>query len=236
MAFDEMKEKFSKAVLETDIDLIRELIESEHGDINSLIPPENNTVLSNATFGTGDFVEKLIRLGADPNKQNSDGSTALTVALWSSNLDVAHILLDYGASVNYEKPSVGNTSLHLAAEHGHCDILVQLVKSADASQLNRFGCLSFTPLMYAVQAGHMKIAKLLLDLGADINACDVESSGNTALHIACETGRVDMVHFLLENGARTDIKGWMQMTPRESITNDDDKTGIKELLDKHPNK
>lgn len=42
------------------------------------------------------------------------------------------------------------------------------------------------PIMYAVQAGNAKMVKLLLENGADVNACD--SRHYTLLHYACAGG------------------------------------------------
>ena len=48
----------------------------------------------------------------------------------------------------------------------------------------------YTPLHAATASDQMSVVKLLLDLGADVDAVKVH--GNTALHIACLNGQ-DMV-------------------------------------------
>ncbi|KAG8139735.1 hypothetical protein E2320_002511, partial [Naja naja] len=53
-----------------------------------------------------------------------------------------------------------------------------------------------TPLMAAANGGHVKIVKLLLAHGADVNA-----QSSTALTYACAGGYVDVVKGLLESGA-----------------------------------
>jgi ankyrin repeat protein len=59
-----------------------------------------------------------------------------------------------------------------------------------------------TPLIYSASiTGHLDCLKLLLDSGADINACDY--SGETALYGASEYGHYDCLMLLLNNGART---------------------------------
>ena len=55
------------------------------------------------------------------------------------------------------------------------------------------------PLYYAVNAGHYDAAKLLLDMGADIDKTD--GSHTNALHVAIGTNSVDMVRLLLRYGA-----------------------------------
>ena len=53
----------------------------------------------------------------------------------------------------------------------------------------------YTPLHAATASDQMSVAKLLLDLGADVDAVKVH--GNTALHIACLNGQVMVLSELL---------------------------------------
>eukprot|EP00742_Colponemidia_sp_Colp-10_P011871 GILJ01013252.1.p1 GENE.GILJ01013252.1~~GILJ01013252.1.p1 ORF type:complete len:574 (-),score=64.89 GILJ01013252.1:195-1916(-) len=60
--------------------------------------------------------------------------------------------------------------------------------------------LGYTALHFSVQKGHQSIAKLLLDYGADINACTKKRE--TVLHLLCENEEVDLsfMQFLLQYG------------------------------------
>lgn len=77
----------------------------------------------------------------------------------------------------------------------------------------RFACLDSggRPLLYvACEAGDIQNVKLFLDAGADVNGTH-QLTGNTALHVAVHRGNAELVHFLLENGARINarsIKGY----------------------------
>ncbi|MBN8828950.1 MAG: ankyrin repeat domain-containing protein [Sphingobacteriia bacterium] len=55
------------------------------------------------------------------------------------------------------------------------------------------------PLFTAIRKGNLKVIKLLLDKGADINIQD--DSGNTALHIAVYENNPGIMKFLLDRGA-----------------------------------
>jgi ankyrin repeat protein len=55
------------------------------------------------------------------------------------------------------------------------------------------------PLLGACAFGHIEIAKLLLENGLEINACESAFCQN-ALHYACGNTQNRMVEFLLENG------------------------------------
>lgn len=66
-----------------------------------------------------------------------------------------------------------------------------------------------TPLMEAAWGGQEEMAKLLLDLGADINA--VDDHGMTALIRAARCGHENLVKMLLSRGADPTVKdknGW----------------------------
>jgi ankyrin repeat protein len=57
----------------------------------------------------------------------------------------------------------------------------------------------WTPLHYAAINGHIEIAGLLLQNGAEVNAKD--KNGKTPLHWAAYRGHFDILHLLVENGA-----------------------------------
>ena len=60
--------------------------------------------------------------------------------------------------------------------------------------------LGISPLMLAAMNGHTATVKLLLDMGADINA-QIETNRNTALTLACFQGRHEVVSLLVERKA-----------------------------------
>ena len=78
---------------------------------------------------------------------------------------------------------------------------------ADIEVANRHG---HTCLMIACYKGHFKIAKYLIDIGADVNRKSVK--GNTALHDCAESGSLDIMRLLITSGARIDVDAY-GMTP-----------------------
>ena len=57
----------------------------------------------------------------------------------------------------------------------------------------------YLALIGASLCGHIDIAQLLLDNGANINMTD--DRGDSALTLACEHGHVDIMHLLIDRGA-----------------------------------
>lgn len=73
----------------------------------------------------------------------------------------------------------------------------------DVEVANRHG---HTCLMIACYKGHIRIAKFLLALKADVNRKSVK--GNTALHDCAESGSLDILKLLLEHGATMDVDSY----------------------------
>lgn len=60
--------------------------------------------------------------------------------------------------------------------------------------------------------GHVAAVKLLLDMGADINA-QIETNRNTALTLACFQGRAEIVSLLVERKANIEHRAKTGLTP-----------------------
>ncbi|KAJ8688119.1 hypothetical protein QAD02_023914 [Eretmocerus hayati] len=65
----------------------------------------------------------------------------------------------------------------------------------------------FNALLFATKSGNVKLVRLLIDSGFDVNYVDEDFFANkpslakTALHVAIQSNDVEMLKFLLENGA-----------------------------------
>jgi uncharacterized protein len=111
-------------------------------------------------------------VGADPDTvraEAADGFTALHLAAFFGQLEVAAVLLEHGADVDAE---AGNPShvqpLHSAAAGGHAAIAALLLeRGADPNARQQGG---FVPLHSAAARGDEVTARLLLEHGADGDA------------------------------------------------------------------
>ncbi len=75
-------------------------------------------------------VEKLLEAGADVNKQNNDGETALFFAAEHGYVEIAEKLIEEGADVNVQNNN-GGTTLMYAIEYGYTEIM-EMLRNAGA--------------------------------------------------------------------------------------------------------
>ena len=82
-------------------------------------------------------------------------------------------------------------------------VLFTRIKSLPDIDLTDSG--GMTLLMAACVYDRLELAKMLIDLGADINLQE-KARGYTALHAAVENRKIDAIRLLLEHNANTNIQ------------------------------
>jgi hypothetical protein len=135
----------------------------------------------------------------------STGKTALHEAAEQGNLRIVEPLLEEGVSVhetvmNHASMFHGQTAIDIAAFYGEVEMVRKLHECGGCLGRKRGGK---TTLYYAVSTSRYDLVKLLLELGACV---DEESEvdgleGVTALHIAAEKSRDEIVTLLLHHRA-----------------------------------
>lgn len=95
-------------------------------------------------------------------------------------LNTVATLLEYNASTGHE--SWGTTPIHNAA---HLPKTMKLLAQHNPKSLSYRDPAEMTPLHYAVQRCCKESVKILLDLGAEVNA--VDDTGSSPLHYACQS-------------------------------------------------
>jgi ankyrin repeat protein len=161
-----------------------------------------------------------------PNRGEDDGAPPPLGSGNLSNLQFIKKLVEYGADVNARLKSgkggpglynkVGSTPFLMAAATADATYMQLLIElGADPMLGNVDNC---TPLIVACGVGVgsaaanevageepevLEAAQLLLKLGADVNAVDV--NGETAMHGAAYKNLPKVVQFLADNGAKIEI-------------------------------
>ena len=108
----------------------------------------------------------------------------------------------------------GYSALHRSARDGKVDTVVDLLRDgADKDALDTFGA---TPLMHAVEEGHLAVVNTLLNSEADVTlVCDRDDGIGgecNALHLATYGRHLGVVNALLSKGADKDWRGAYGMT------------------------
>ncbi|KAI5783275.1 ankyrin repeat-containing domain protein [Pyronema domesticum] len=93
--------------------------------------------------------------------------------------------------------------------------------------INSYDSKGYTPLHYAIKAGDITLATLLLDSGVDPNIRTYDSNGYTALHNACRAGNVGLATILLDSGADPNIR---KQSTRPSHSAEDGPTPLHEAV------
>ena len=163
-------------------------------------------------------VRTLLDAGADPNRELLSGETPVMVAARAGSAEVVRLLAAGGADLD-RQGSRGQTALMWAAAQRHPEVLEALLEAgADLGvrsdvwtqvmavpphsrpEYNReipHG--GNTALLFAVRAGDLPSARVLVEAGADVD--DTDAWGVSAAVLAAHGGHRELLEYLLENGA-----------------------------------
>ncbi|MDR6874483.1 ankyrin repeat protein [Bosea sp. BE125] len=119
-----------------------------------------------AAAGRADEVARLVADGAPLDAQDSQGRSALLLAVAGNHVATAKALLDAGASPN--TPAANrDTPWLLAGALGRAEIIaVMLLRKPDLTIRNRYGGNALIP---ACERAHVEAVKLLLTSGIDLD-------------------------------------------------------------------
>lgn len=171
----------------------------------------NGNALHFAAINTdgGSLLPLLLDTGIDTNSRISGGSSALHLALKPNNLEVVTKLVNAVPGLALTQDDHGRTPLHSAARMGSLDLVNFLLHEADPSKDIR-DAVSDLPLHLAASAGHLECVKLLM---TPENVNDRGWNSTTPLHRASTGGHISVVRFLLQNGAKVDMRDSFEGTP-----------------------
>ena len=175
-------------------------------------------------YGVG-IARLLLQRGVDIHAKDKDSNTPLHSGAFSGMLEIARVLLGHGANVNAENKQ-GRTPLHQVAQggydsqaHGVSVAWLLLKRGVDVHAQDKD---HDTALHLAAFSGRLKIAKLLIDHGAN-TAADNEN-GELPLHLVSrgqylpQENGVGIVQLLLERGVDVNTPDMHKNTPLHSAS------------------
>ncbi|NXP22733.1 ANK2 protein, partial [Scytalopus superciliaris] len=143
-----------------------------------------------------DVQSKVTRRAAG---QAPRGFTPLHIAAHYGNVNVATLLLNRGAAVDFTARN-GITPLHVASKRGNTNMVKLLLdRGGQIDAKTRDG---LTPLHCAARSGHDQVVELLLERGAPLLART--KNGLSPLHMAAQGDHVECVKHLLQHKAPVD--------------------------------
>lgn len=166
----------------------------EHGaDPDPVFAENGETPLHTvaARWNSG-LAEALVSRGAAVDRPRADGRTPYAVAELSGNRDVAAWLLAHGA------PAAISDIDRLVAACGRGE-------RVQADLRAQIGPVHYGAFFRAIELNDLEAVEAMLACGFDPNWPD-ESIGKTALHVAAQNGRPDMVRVLLAHGASVTVR------------------------------
>lgn len=182
---------------------------------------KSHALLAAVKSGQMIATEALVRSGASPDIQDEEtGDSALHIALAKKNWDMINLLLDCGADITI-KNNKDKTPIRHSAEQGYVEgiKLIASKRNTDAEDQADFA----SALALMVSQDHQETARVLLESGADPDKITYSfkksageiSTSNSCLHMAANSGNVEMVRLLLTFGADPNAKNSSNKTPIE---------------------
>ncbi|XP_044038917.1 ankyrin-2b isoform X24 [Siniperca chuatsi] len=132
-------------------------------------------------------------------ENGKSGFTPLHIAAHYGNVNVATLLLNRGAAVDFTARN-GITPLHVASKRGNTNMVGLLLERG--SQIDAKTRDGLTPLHCAARSGHDTSVELLLERGAPLLART--KNGLSPLHMAAQGDHVECVKHLLQHKAPVD--------------------------------
>lgn len=172
-----------------------------------------------ARRGDDILMQRLLKEGLDPNESEDSGRTALHIAASNGSVKCVRLLLDYGADPDC-RDQEGSIPLWEAMQGGHGGV-VKLLQDYGANirvgDVGQYACM-------AAQQNNLDLLKKIVRYGGDVTLPAVATTylpqgelvlpkfnGRTALHVAVSEGNLEIVKYLLDQGAdinKPDIEGW----------------------------
>ncbi|KAH6936882.1 hypothetical protein HPB50_024045 [Hyalomma asiaticum] len=178
------------------------------------------------------------------NQKNLEGENSLHYAATitekqkhypTEDRDIMRILLKHGGDVNAETRTTMETPIHHCSRTGNVAILQEIIDTMPPAAVmiscNQQARNGWAPLLYACDAGHPRVASLLIQNGARVDTFD--ETGKAALHLAAEKGHEELADILLNAKAFVNVRSQRGLTPLHLAAEKGYATLIRKLVTEH---
>jgi ankyrin repeat protein len=187
--------------------------------------------------GSKKVTKYLLDRGANPNADDGDGSTPVTLATYYNHPDIVKLLVEYGA-----KPldSITSTQIRFVAAAWRGDLIALKRELNGGARVNSQSPNKKTALIEAVSRGHFRVVRELLALGANPNLSGESLGLKSPLHAAVFKGKwefekgnaAEIIQLLLKAGAHvSSTETYKQKTPLHIAAELSNPISAKILLD-----
>lgn len=174
-------------VLTKDASIVKEVL----GDNLNLSDTDGNTPVHIAVTSRArpEIMEMLLQMNYPVNRRNSSGTTPLVLAVTQNSIELASLLLAYGADP-YIADNTGECSVSLALKSNNAAIIDEIVVQAGTkTDISGEGLLH-----YAARLSNTETVKRLLSMGLEKNQKNI--AGDTPYDIAVRWQRPDIAAVL----------------------------------------
>ncbi|WP_261368573.1 tetratricopeptide repeat protein [Wolbachia pipientis] len=161
------------------------------------------------------------------------------ISIWDYASKYDELIKSFIVDSTNNKATTSTTYFDLIIEGSNYEVIDAIIKKISSDNLkeviNAKNKDNVTPLHKAVLRNDEKIAKRMIDEGADVNA--KKSNDWTPLHLAAKNGNLEIVNALLGKGANVDDKtsSKYQFTPLHLAARNGHKEVVEALLAKNAN-
>ena len=197
---------FIDTVKTGDVERAKEIINSN--PVKVFVDKDGRTPIHYAVeLKDKEFVAFLISNGIDKDAKDNDEITPIYLAVASSNMEMVEFLISEQVNVN-SITAEGLTPLYTSVVNDD-KIIENLLIGGGADLQSEVG---YTPLHAVAGKGVTGMAEFWLKKGAKINS-NINPTGDTPLHNAVAAKKIEMIKFLIRNGADTTFMNRLGQTP-----------------------
>ena len=217
MALERGHEEVAALLIEHGADIIALGLEVKVGEVTFSLTP----LMLAAGNGFQHATKLLLERGAEVDKETEQSSGGVSISgtalMYATTAEVAKLLLDHGAQVDFQGSHGGHTALMGASDHGRYEVTELLLERS--AQVDLQDSDGWTALMYTVEKDEdipdkdaVGLARLLLQHGANPQLED--GKGKTALACALKQGHKELIELLSDPAEASAPRDTSQHTPR----------------------